>query len=106
MDIEKIRTKIREGSYRLTTHAAIRSKERGITAGDMEAAILNGEIIEEYPNDRPFPSCLIYGHTPSGLPLHVVCSMAPVSDIITFYFPDEKQWIAYKIRRKGGHPNE
>lgn len=102
MDIDRIRTKIREGDYRLTVHAAIRSKERGITTRDMEAAILNGEVIEEYPDDKPFPSCLICGHTPDGQPLHVVCSLAPVSDIITFYFPDEKQWIGHKIRRKGG----
>lgn len=104
MDIEKIREKIRKGQYRLTVHAAIRSKERGIATGDMEAAILNGEIIEEYPDDKPFPSCLIYGRTPSGLPLHVVCSLAPISDIITLYLPDEKKWIDCKVRRKEQHP--
>lgn len=102
MDIEKIREKIRKGQYRLTVHAAIRSKERGIATGDMEAAILNGEIIEEF--DKPFPSCLIYGRTPSGLPLHVVCSLAPISDIITLYLPDEKKWIDCKVRRKEQHP--
>jgi len=100
MDIEIIREKIIRGQYRLTVHALTRFKERGITAADMEAAILSGEIIEEYPDDRPFPSCLIYGRTSDGRPLHVVCSLAPVSHIITIYFPDEKGWINYKIRRR------
>ena len=98
MDIEKIRAKVREGNYRLTVHAVVRSKQRGIKTEDMEKAILNGEIIEEYPNDKPFPSCLIYGHTPDCRPLHVVCNLAQVSDIITFYFPDESLWIDCKIR--------
>lgn len=80
-------------------HAATRSKERGISAADMEAAIANGEIIKEYPDDKPFPSCLIFGCTLEGVALHIVCSLAPVSDIITFYFPDEKLWIDYRARR-------
>ena len=100
LDIEKIREKIKQGNYRLTVHAAKRSKERGITTADMESAILNGEIIKEYPDDKPFSSCLIYGRTPEGVALHIVCSLAPVSDIITFYFPDEKEWIDFSIRRR------
>ena len=48
----------------------------------------SGEIIEEYPDDGPYPSCLIFGRTQEGRPLHVVC--APVMDegrliIITVY---------------------
>jgi hypothetical protein len=65
----------------------------------VEFAIVNGEIIKEYPDDKPFPSCLIYGQTSNGVPLHIVCTLAPVSDIITFYFPDEKLWIDYTTRR-------
>jgi len=91
LDIEKIREKIKQGNYRLTVHIAKRSKEWGITTADMESAILNGEIIKEYLDDKPFSSCLTYGRTPKGVPIHVVCSLAPVSDIITFYFPDEKE---------------
>jgi len=72
----------------------------------METAILNGEIIEEYPDDKPFPSCLIYGRSADGRPLHVVCAVAPVSRIITVYFPDESKWVDYRVRRKGEAPDE
>jgi hypothetical protein len=30
-----------------------------------------GEIIEEYPDDKYSPSCLIYGKTEGGRELHV-----------------------------------
>ncbi|NPV53236.1 MAG: DUF4258 domain-containing protein [Firmicutes bacterium] len=100
MDIDEIRARIKGGSYRLTAHATVRCKERGITTKDMETAIINGKIIEEYPDDKTFPSCLIFGHTPDGLPLHIVCSLAPISHIITLYFPDEKRWISYRTRRR------
>jgi hypothetical protein len=99
LEIEDIKARIKDGKYRLTVHAATRSKERGITTADMEIAILNGQIIKEYPDDKPFPSCLIFGHTADGSPLHIVCSLSPISHIITFYFPDEKLWIDYKTRR-------
>ena len=35
-------------------------------------AVLNGEIIEEYANDRPYASRLIFGVTGAGRPLHVL----------------------------------
>ncbi|MDL1982445.1 MAG: DUF4258 domain-containing protein [Deltaproteobacteria bacterium] len=34
--------------------------------------VFQGEIIEEYPSDRPYPSCLIYGKTFRDDPVHSV----------------------------------
>ena len=58
-------------------------------------AIETGEIIEQYPDDTPYASCLILGFTRSGRPLHLVC--APVSEeerlvVITTYQPDPSRW--------------
>ncbi|MBM4121748.1 MAG: DUF4258 domain-containing protein [Nitrospira sp.] len=37
--------------------------------------VLNvGEIIETYPEDSPYPSCLILGRTVTERPLHIVCA--------------------------------
>ncbi|MEG4054235.1 MULTISPECIES: DUF4258 domain-containing protein [unclassified Microcoleus] len=33
-----------------------------------------GEVIEEYPDDKYSPSCLIFGLTIANRPLHVQCS--------------------------------
>ena len=40
----------------------------------MEQAILeNAVIIEDYPDDKYGPSCLILGYTKNGRPLHIQC---------------------------------
>ena len=39
-------------------------------------AAANGKIIETYSEDKPYPSCLIYGKTSQGRPLHIVCALA------------------------------
>jgi hypothetical protein len=74
-----------------------------IATEEILAALDSGEIIEEYPDDVPYPSCLILGHTQSGRPLHVVC--APVVEegrlvIITTYQPDPMRWEPGFRRRK------
>ena len=69
-----IRAHVREKLYRITGHANIVRSERGITIPDMEQALLNGEIIEAYPDDKPYPSCLVLGWLDSFDPLHIVCS--------------------------------
>ncbi len=41
--------------YRLTKHATIIRLERGVAIAELEQALLNGEIIERYPDDKPYP---------------------------------------------------
>ncbi|MCR4818710.1 MAG: DUF4258 domain-containing protein [Fretibacterium sp.] len=41
----------------LTQHGRKRLAERGIRIRDVCRAIESGEIIEDYPDDFPFPSC-------------------------------------------------
>jgi hypothetical protein len=66
-------------------------------------AILNGETIEDYPNDKPFPSCLIFGRTEERRPIHAVCAYSKgdvIAIIITTYEPDINMWIDYGYRRR------
>ncbi len=73
-----------------------------ILENEIYDAILNGKIIEAYPEDEPYPSCLIYGRTPINRPLHIVCAYARELDlaiIITAYQPDPKQWINFERRK-------
>lgn len=82
-------------------HAAERFRQRGINIRDVRNAIESGEIIEEYPNDYPYPSCLILGENLRGEKIHVVLSDEGTSSkIITAYFPDEEKWSEdFKNRR-------
>ena len=69
---------------------------------EVSEAVFSGEIIEEYPEDTPYPSRLISGATATGRPLHVLCAQ-DVEDnvviVITVYPPDPGKWIANKRRK-------
>jgi len=47
-----------------------------IRDGEVFEAISSGKIIENYPEDEPYPSCLIYGRTTKNRPLHAVCALS------------------------------
>ncbi len=100
MEIEEIKVKISIGEYRFSDHAVKRMIKRSIDRVEIEDAVLSGEIIEEYPDDKYSPSCLIYGRTKSGRHLHVQLSLPPAVVVITAYDPDETEWIDYRVRRK------
>ena len=84
-------------------HAIQRMFERRIGKSDVRAVIETGQIIAEYPDDKPFPSYLMLAAT-SGRPIHVV--VAVDSDnrrchVVTIYVPDAAHWSDdFKTRRR------
>ena len=67
--------------------------QRNITQKDVINALLNGEIIEVYESDYPYPSCLVYGINLNNKVLHIVCgSNEKELWIITAYYPDNVEW--------------
>lgn len=99
MIIKSIQDKIIESAYRVSDHTVKQMIKRSITRLEIEEAVINGEIIEEYPDDKYSPSCLIYGRTKTERDLHVQLSFPPSIIIITAYDPDPETWIDCKIRR-------
>ncbi len=99
MDIRLIQAKIRTGDYRYSEHAVKRMIERAIGRHEIETAILTGELIEEYPDDKYSPTCLIYGKTSEKRVLHIQASLPPLVVIVTAYEPNPQEWIDGKIRR-------
>ncbi|MEA3222446.1 MAG: DUF4258 domain-containing protein [Thermodesulfobacteriota bacterium] len=100
--IEFIKRQVRSADYRLTIHTFERCIERNISPNEIEDAILSGEIIENYPQDKYGHSCLIYGVTKRGRILHTQCSIEPVW-VITAYDPtlNPEEWEEdFKRRRK------
>ena len=85
-----------------TEHLAQRLRTRKIKRIDIVNCIRFGTIIEQYPEDIPFPSCLMLGSSLNGDPLHVVCAINPgiYCCIITAYFPDSDKWDADNQTRK------
>ena len=78
----------------ITQHSRKRFFERGISLKDVCKAIDNGEIIEQYPEDFPVPSCLILGNNnDNDKVIHVVASINDgIINLITAYIPDIDKW--------------
>jgi len=72
--LKAIRQKIINNQYEYSQHAFNQSILRQITVKEVKQAILNGKIIENYPDDKYGASCLIFGLTETQRPLHIQCS--------------------------------
>ena len=86
--IKLLLEKINSGDYRFSDHAVKRMIQRSIDRNEIEETVNCGEIIEEYPDDKYSPSCLILGQTISKRNLHVQLSLPPKVVIITAYEPE------------------
>jgi len=51
VDIETIHEKVQAGNYLIKNHAILHALKQGSERKQMAEAILNGRIIEEYPDD-------------------------------------------------------
>ena len=99
--IEELREKISAGLFEFSKHAVDQSILPHVTLKEIREAVAEGEIIEDYPDDKYGPSCLIFGFTEASRPLHIQCSYPsrPLVKIITLYEPDAGLWIDFKVRR-------
>ena len=102
MDILLIQKLCREEYIEFSKHVSDRMFQRNITTDEIVEAILNGKIIEEYPDDYPYPSCLILGITLRKRTLHVVVGVMETKIwIITVYVPANDRWNNDFTIRKG-----
>ena len=103
MDLERLREAIESGKFEWRKHTLIRLAERNISQDVIIEVIMKGEIVESYPHNAPFPSCLILGWV-EGKPYHVVVSFDEVSEmgyIITVYEPSlDKFESDFRTRRR------
>jgi len=92
--IVEIRRKFAEEQFEFSKHAVDQSILRQIRVQEIREAIANGQVIEDYPEDKYGPSCLICGLTQAQRPVHVQCSYPSRSliKIITMYEPDSQGW--------------
>jgi len=77
--------------------------EREISDQEVLKVIREGEVIEEYPNDEPYPSMLILGFV-NDRPIHVVLAVneeESMGIVVTAYQPDPSLWRDnFRRRRK------
>lgn len=103
MELSEIIDAIRANRIKITDHADEEAANDHLKFEEIFHSVLHGEIIEEYPKDKPFPSCLIYGKSSKGEPIHSVWAYNKETKwaaIITVYRPDPARWIDWRKRRK------
>lgn len=105
VQIEDLIRAIGEGNVAITRHAEIERRADGLGYEEIYFSIVEGEIIEEYPQDKPYPSCLVYGDTFEGESVHSVWAYNESNGaavLITVYRPDPGRWIEFRERRHRG----
>jgi hypothetical protein len=107
MDMLEVITKCFLGNqvfYSAHARREMREEELGeIKEQEVFNAIRNGEVIEDYPDDKPYPSALVIGFSESDKPLHIVCAYDSKDNlviVVTAYRPDPNKWIKFRSRRR------
>ena len=91
--LRNIRERAARGEFRVTQHAHREMAEESILLDEVLAAIDAGDVLENYPNHRRGPCCLLHGRTGPGRDLHIVCTtVQPMLVIITVYEPRPPKW--------------
>ena len=101
IDIEQLKVLNKAEQIAITEHGRQRLVERAITVSDIVHCIATGEIIKQYEDDRPFPSCLILGKTLNDEYIHTVVSHDDTwIYLITAYRPDSNIWESgFKVKK-------
>ena len=93
---------ISDSNIKWAKHCFERMQERDISINDVESCLQTGEIIEDYPDDFPHPSCLIFGYTKKNKILHIVVgSNGDTIFFITAYYPNTDKFEMDLKTRKG-----
>jgi hypothetical protein len=93
-----------EGRIFWTYHVNMRLRERNISLEYVTEALTCCSIIEEYPEDAPLPTYLVFGYDRQNNPLHIVVAVDEGSKnirIVTSYKPSLEKWKEdFKTRRR------
>lgn len=102
-DLAIFRQAVSAGRIEWRKHVLQKLVERGLSQQAVREAMLHGERIRDYADDKPFPSALFLSYD-SGRPLHVVAACDEVNErafVITAYEPSLDVFEAdYKTKRK------
>lgn len=103
MDLQYVRDLLSSGGLELDLslpHALTEARKDGLTTEDLEAAVMSGEIVEDY-GER---ALLLYVVTEYRIPFHVVLEFIhgdEVATVVTAYIPDRERWEAdWKTRKR------
>lgn len=100
--IRSIRSRVRQNRFRLSKHAVKRMDLRGRSLDDIRHVVLEGELIREYPDEKPYPEYLFLGYLHAADdPCYVVVASNDETVVVTVheYDPDVYE-PDHRTRRK------
>jgi hypothetical protein len=93
IDLAALRAAVQENRYRISKHAQQRMGLRKVTHADLKHVITEGEVVEEYPDNRPDPKVLLMAFVQDE-PLYVSCAFdGSYAYIITVHRYDPTRWV-------------
>lgn len=100
--LDWIRDQVHSEAYEFSEHAERERQADRMTIADVECALLNAQLLEDYPDDPRGPSCLLLGSGCTGYPIHVVCgrSSGGTLRLITVYIPALPKWLDARTRSR------
>jgi hypothetical protein len=103
VNLANIKEAIQTGKVRITDHAYEEANADRLKFDEIYFSAMNGTVIEEYQDDSPFPSILIFGQSFAGDPIHSVWAYNHKNQwavLITVYRPDPNLWVDCKLRKR------
>ena len=97
-----IKACVRDGRILWTYHVNMRLEGRYIAREQILSAVDTFEVIEDYPDDKYLPSCLVWARAGDDV-IHIHVALDRESDyvrIITAYRPAPDKWLGDFKRRK------
>jgi hypothetical protein len=92
--LEFIKRRLNDRKIWWTYHVNMRLRTRSISRQTILESVASFEIIEEYPEDKYFPSYLIYARDRNSV-FHVLIAVDVVGDnvrVVTAYWPSPEEW--------------
>ena len=89
----RIRGQAKTKAIKLTLHAHKEMIEERITVNELRDSLEASILLEDYPDHKRGPCCLVCGQAPTGRFVHVVCTTELLElVIITVYEPKPPKW--------------
>jgi hypothetical protein len=99
--LQELQNAIRVGRVKVSDHADEEASADRVRVEEVFESVLGGEILEEYQDDRPYPSCLVLDISKDE-PVHSVWaynSKTGWAVLVTVYRPTPDRWIDWRTRK-------
>lgn len=92
--VSRLRQQATADLFRVSVHAHQEMVEENILLSEVEEVLRGATVVENYPEHKRGPCCLICKQTATGRYVHVVCTTSlDLAIIITVYEPKPPKWV-------------